>query len=41
MIEHKILSKTDEDSVSDFKGAYDFDAAFGNVLRDCVIQDQE
>lgn len=37
MVEHKILSKTGEDSAADFKGVYDFADAFGNVLRDCVL----
>jgi uncharacterized repeat protein (TIGR04138 family) len=41
MVENKILSKTDEDTATDFRSVYDFDEAFGNVLRDCVIQDQE
>ena len=40
MVEWKLLSKTEQDSIEDFKDAYDFDAAFGNVLRDCVIKDR-
>lgn len=28
MVDHGLLSKTDEDSMDDFKGGYDFDAAF-------------
>jgi uncharacterized repeat protein (TIGR04138 family) len=28
MIEHKVASKTDSDSLNDFKGGYDFDDAF-------------
>jgi len=37
MIGHKMLSKTDEDSIADFNDVYDFSAAFDNVLRDCEI----
>jgi len=36
MIEKKLLSKTDEDSLADFKAVYDFDTAFANILADCV-----
>ncbi len=36
MIEKKLLSKTEEDSLTDFKSVYDFDAAFANILADCV-----
>ena len=39
MIDKKILSKTEKDSVDDFNNVYDFNAAFGHVLRDCVIQE--
>ena len=38
MIAKKIFSKTDEDSIADFKDVYDFSAAFDNVLRDCEIE---
>ncbi len=31
-ISAKLLSKTEEDSISDFKDAYDFEAAFSNIL---------
>jgi len=41
MIEEKMLSKTDNDSIDDFKDVYTFDAAFGNVLRDSVIKNIE
>ncbi len=41
MIAEKILSKTDNDSIDDFKNVYTFDAAFGNVLRDSVIKNIE
>jgi len=39
MIEHKMLAKTETDSIDDFKDVYDFEAAFGNVFRDIVIKD--
>jgi uncharacterized repeat protein (TIGR04138 family) len=39
MVNKKILSKTDADSIEDFKNGYDFDKAFGNVLRDIPIKD--
>jgi uncharacterized repeat protein (TIGR04138 family) len=39
LINKKILSKTEEDSLNDFKEVYDFETAFGNVLRDAVIKD--
>ena len=38
MIEKKLLSKTDEDSLADFNNVYDFKAAFANVLADSVIE---
>jgi uncharacterized repeat protein (TIGR04138 family) len=38
MIASELLSKTEEDSIEDFKDVYDFAQAFGNVLRDSVIQ---
>jgi len=41
LIDRKLLSKTEEDSIEDFKDVYDFEAAFGNVLRDSVIRDSE
>lgn len=41
MIERKLLSKTDEDSIDDFKNVYDFEAVFSNVLRDSVIKQME
>ncbi len=37
MIEKKLLSKTAEDSLFDFKEVYDFKVAFSNVLADSVI----
>jgi uncharacterized repeat protein (TIGR04138 family) len=39
MIEKKILSKTESDSLDDFKDIYDFDNAFGNVLRNFNVKD--
>jgi uncharacterized repeat protein (TIGR04138 family) len=39
MVDKKLLSKTDADSLDDFKDVYDFEAAFGNILRDSVIED--
>ncbi|MCX5709904.1 MAG: hypothetical protein NT088_04160 [Candidatus Omnitrophica bacterium] len=36
MINKKILSKTEEDSLGDFKDVYDFEAAFSSALRDHV-----
>ena len=39
MIDKKLLSKTEEDSIADFKEVYDFEAVFTNVLRDSVIKD--
>lgn len=41
MIEKKLLSKTEEDSIEDFKDVYDFRFAFGNVLGDIKIRDTE
>ena len=38
MIEKKLLSKTEEDSLADFNDVYDFKAAFANVLADSVIE---
>ncbi|MDD5432327.1 MAG: hypothetical protein PHO70_04995 [Candidatus Omnitrophica bacterium] len=39
MVKEKILAKTDEDSIDDFKDVYDFNDCFGNVLKDLVIKD--
>jgi len=39
MLERKLLSKTERDSLDDFKDVYDFEAAFANVLRDSVIKE--
>jgi len=38
LIDKKILSKTERDLIDDFKDIYDFEAAFGNVLKDTVIK---
>ncbi|MBN1912783.1 MAG: hypothetical protein JW788_00125 [Candidatus Omnitrophica bacterium] len=37
LIEEKVLSRTEEDSLDDFNDIYDFDSAFGNVLRNITI----
>jgi uncharacterized repeat protein (TIGR04138 family) len=37
LVENKLLSKTDTDSLGDFKDVYDFQVVFGNVLRDSII----
>ncbi|MGA2775595.1 MAG: Minf_1886 family protein [Candidatus Omnitrophota bacterium] len=39
MIEKKVLSKNEDDSVSDFKNVYDFEKTFGNILRESVIRE--
>ncbi len=39
MVENKVLSKTEQDSLEDFQDVYDFEEAFGNVLRDSVIKE--
>jgi uncharacterized repeat protein (TIGR04138 family) len=41
LIEKKVLSKTDEDSLEDFRDAYDFKKAFANILRESIIKDIE
>ena len=38
MINKGMLSKTEEDSLDDFKDVFDFQEAFANVLRDSVIK---
>jgi uncharacterized repeat protein (TIGR04138 family) len=40
MIGRGLLSKTEQDSIDDFKDVYDFDVVFGNILRDSVIKDK-
>jgi uncharacterized repeat protein (TIGR04138 family) len=37
LIEKKILSRAEEDSLDDFKDVYDFDKAFANVLRKSIM----
>jgi len=37
MIEKKLLSKTEKDSLADFNAVYDFKEAFANILSDSVI----
>jgi uncharacterized repeat protein (TIGR04138 family) len=39
MVSNKVLAKTDTDSIEDFKDVYDFEAAFGNILKDLIIKD--
>lgn len=39
LVEKKVLSRTEQDSPDDFKAVYDFEVAFGNVLRDTVIKE--
>ena len=41
MVKKKILSKTEEDSLDDFRDVYDFQAAFGNIIRGSVIKNIE
>lgn len=37
MVDRNILLKTEADSPSDFKDIFDFETAFGNVLRDTPL----
>ncbi len=37
MIEHKLLSRTEQDSLQDFENVYDFDNAFKHTVTDIVI----
>lgn len=39
MVDKKLLSKTEKDSLADFKDVFDFGSAFNNVLRNIVIED--
>jgi len=41
MVDKKILSKTETDSINDFKDVYDFEAAFSNIIRDSIIKNLE
>jgi uncharacterized repeat protein (TIGR04138 family) len=36
MVEKELLSKTEQDSLDDFKNIYDFDSAFSNVIGDNI-----
>ncbi len=36
MVDKKILSKTETDSIKDFEDVYDFAVVFGNVIRDSI-----
>ena len=37
MIEYKLLSRTEQDSLKDFENVYDFDSAFKHTVTDIVI----
>jgi len=37
MIDKKLLSKTETDSIEDFKDVFDFEVAFKHILKDIVI----
>ena len=37
MVENRILSRTEEDSLEDFRDVYTFEDAFGHVLRDMPL----
>ena len=37
MIHKGLLSKTDQDSLEDFRDVYDFESVFSNLLRDSLI----
>ncbi|HOW42237.1 MAG TPA: hypothetical protein P5110_08185 [Candidatus Omnitrophota bacterium] len=37
MIEHKLLSRTEQDTLQDFEDVYDFDNAFKHTVTDIVI----
>ena len=39
MLENKLLSKTEEDSIEDFRDVYDFEATFGNVFSNIEIKE--
>ncbi|MFH1458567.1 MAG: Minf_1886 family protein [Candidatus Omnitrophota bacterium] len=39
MVHERLLSRTEEDSIDDFKDVYDFEVVFGNILRNSVIKD--
>lgn len=41
LIGKSILSKTEEDSIDDFKDVYDFEKTFGNILHDIIVKDIE
>jgi len=39
MIDKKLLSKTAEDSIDDFRKVYDFDLTFKNILQESIIKE--
>jgi len=41
MIDKKILSKTETDSLADFQDVYDFKVIFSNILRDGFRKDKD
>ena len=38
LLETKVLSRTEQDTLEDFRNVYDFNSAFGNVVRDSIIK---
>jgi len=40
MIDKNLLSKTETDSLDDFKDVYAFDVVFANILRDSIAKEQ-
>lgn len=41
MIDKKILSKTEEDSLDDFKDIYKFESVFNNILAEQLIKEKD
>lgn len=39
LVEKKILSRTETDSIDDFKDGYDFDSIFSNLWKKDIIRD--
>lgn len=40
LVDKKVLSKTEADTIDDFKDVYDLKAAFSNVLRNSLIKEK-
>ncbi len=38
LLETRVLSRTEQDTLEDFRNVYDFNAAFGNVVRDSIAK---